>query len=172
MYAMNGVNQMWPRIALWCALSIIASSSSETLAQSRRTDAGAGSGRLSFLSGPGDETQQPAEEMPRSVPQEDNRKDIYERRMSLYGLVTCEDHRREDYRQGRQRAGRSGWRITFGRGRKRHDPYSSRTIVRKHRFWNVQSIRRLCRQLDRYQAGNVARTPTLVPRPWLRRAAT
>jgi len=73
MYAMNGVNQMWPRIALWCALSIIASSSSETLAQSRRTDAGAGSGRLSFLSGPGDETQQPAEEMPRSVPQEDNR---------------------------------------------------------------------------------------------------
>jgi hypothetical protein len=54
-------------------LSIIASNPRDAMAQSNYSDAGAGSGRLSFLSGPGDEAQQPAKETPRSMPPEDNK---------------------------------------------------------------------------------------------------
>jgi hypothetical protein len=70
--AVNDVVQMWLRTALWRALFIIASRS-ETLAQSRCTDAGIDHSRLAFLSEPRDETKQPAEETPRSAPQEDSK---------------------------------------------------------------------------------------------------
>jgi hypothetical protein len=116
-------------------LFVIATSPPDAVAQSRYSGAGVGNIRLSFLSRPKSETQQPAEQTPRSIPAEDNRNfdgvDVYERRMSLYGVATCEDRRREDHRQRRQRAGRSGRHVTFGRGRKRHDPYRGRTVVRK-----------------------------------------
>jgi hypothetical protein len=72
MNAVNDVIQMWLRTALWCALFIIASNASDTLAQSRRTDAVLGNSRISFLSEP-DEAEQPVEETPRSTPQEDNK---------------------------------------------------------------------------------------------------
>ena len=72
MNAVNDVVRMWLRTALWCALFIIASRA-ETLAQSRNSDAGIGHSRLSFLSEPRDETGQPAEETPRSAPQQDNK---------------------------------------------------------------------------------------------------
>jgi hypothetical protein len=71
--AVNDVIHMWLRTALWCALFIIASNPSDTLAQSRRTDAVLGNSRISFLSEPRDEAEQPAEETPRSTPQEDNK---------------------------------------------------------------------------------------------------
>jgi hypothetical protein len=72
MNAVNDVVRMWLGTALWCALFIMASRA-ETLAQSRHSDAGIGHSQLSFLSEPRDETGQPAEETPRSAPQQDNK---------------------------------------------------------------------------------------------------
>jgi len=69
--AMDDVIQMGLRMALGCALLIIASDLSDALAQSRRTDAAAGGTRLSFLSEPRSEEQRPDEDMPRFTPEED-----------------------------------------------------------------------------------------------------
>jgi hypothetical protein len=80
------------------------------------------------------------------------RVDIHQCRLSAYGLVACKDCRRKNHHQGRQRSGRSGRHVAFGGCRRRHDPYRCRTLVWGYRGWNVQSIRRLCRQLDRDQA--------------------
>jgi hypothetical protein len=71
MGGMNDVIQMRLRMALGCALLIIASDPSDALAQSRHTDAGAGGPRLSFLSEPMSEEQRPDEEMPRATPEEE-----------------------------------------------------------------------------------------------------
>jgi hypothetical protein len=65
---MNDVIQIWLRAALWTALFVISSNPSDTLAQSRYAD-----NRIAFLSAPRDEAQRPAEETPRSTPQEDNK---------------------------------------------------------------------------------------------------
>jgi hypothetical protein len=70
---MNDVIQMELRMALGCALFIIASDRSDALAQSRHADARAGGPRLSFLSEPRSEEQRPDEEMPRATPEEDNK---------------------------------------------------------------------------------------------------
>jgi hypothetical protein len=64
---------MWPKTTLWCALFLVASNPSDTLAQSRSPDAIENNGRIAFLSAPADETKRPPEETPRSVPQEDNK---------------------------------------------------------------------------------------------------
>jgi hypothetical protein len=69
----NAIIQMWLRTALSCALLIIASNPSDTLAHSRGTDAGIGNIRISFLSEPRYEANPPAEETPRPTPQQDNR---------------------------------------------------------------------------------------------------
>jgi hypothetical protein len=53
MNVMNDVNQVWPRITLWCALALIAS----------------GGSAMAFLSEPADDAKPPAEETPRSVPE-------------------------------------------------------------------------------------------------------
>jgi hypothetical protein len=71
--AMNDVIQMGLRMALGCVLLIIASAPSDALAQSRNTDPAAGGPRLSFLSEPRSEEQQPDEDMPRATPEEDNK---------------------------------------------------------------------------------------------------
>ena len=71
--AMNDVIQMRLRMALGCALLIIASAPSDALAQSRNTDPRAGGPRLSFLSEPRSEEQQPDQDMPRATPEEDNK---------------------------------------------------------------------------------------------------
>jgi hypothetical protein len=73
MSAMNDVIQMGLRMALGCALLMIASDPSDALARSRLTDARAGGPRLSFLSEPRSEEQRPDEDMPRATPEEDNR---------------------------------------------------------------------------------------------------
>jgi hypothetical protein len=73
MGGMNDVIQMRLRVALGCALWIIASNPSDALAQSRHTDARASGPRLSFLSEPRSEELQPDEEMPRATPEEDNK---------------------------------------------------------------------------------------------------
>jgi hypothetical protein len=73
MGGMNDVIQMRLRVALGCALWIIASNPSDALAQSRHTDARASGPRLSFLSEPRSEEQRPDEEMPRATPEEDNK---------------------------------------------------------------------------------------------------
>jgi hypothetical protein len=70
---MNDVIQMGLRMALGCALLIIASAPSDALAQSRHTDPRAGGARLSFLSEPRSEEQRPDEDMPRATPEEDNK---------------------------------------------------------------------------------------------------
>jgi hypothetical protein len=67
----NAMIQMWLRTALSCALLIIASSLSNSQAQSRGTDAGTSNIKMSFLSAPRDEAKPPAEEIPRAIP--DNR---------------------------------------------------------------------------------------------------
>jgi hypothetical protein len=54
-------------------LFVISSNPSDTLAQSRHTDAGIGNARIASLSAPRDEAQRPAEETPHSTPQEDNK---------------------------------------------------------------------------------------------------
>jgi hypothetical protein len=69
----NGMIQMWLRTALSCGLLVMASSPSETLAQSRDTDAVGGKIRMAFLSAPRDEVAGPPEETPRAMPQENNR---------------------------------------------------------------------------------------------------
>jgi hypothetical protein len=77
--AMNDVIQTGLRMALGCALLVIASDPCDALAQSRHTDARAGGPELSFLSEPRSEEreereeQQPDEDMPRATPQEDNK---------------------------------------------------------------------------------------------------
>jgi hypothetical protein len=71
--AMNDVIQMGMRMALGCALLIIASDLSGALAQSRHTDPAGASSRLSFLSEPRSEEQRPDEDMPRGTPEEDNK---------------------------------------------------------------------------------------------------
>jgi hypothetical protein len=68
---MSDVIQMSIRAEFWCALIVIATSTPDAVAQPRYSDAG--NVRLSFLSRPKDETQQPAEQMPSSMPPEDNR---------------------------------------------------------------------------------------------------
>ena len=69
----NGMLQVWLRTALSCGLLVIASNPSDTLAQSRDTEAGIGNIRMAFLSAPRDEATRPPEEAPRAMPQEDNR---------------------------------------------------------------------------------------------------
>jgi hypothetical protein len=69
----NGMIQMWLRTALSCGLLVMASNPSETLAQSRDTDAVGGNVRMAFLSAPRDEVVGPPEEIPRAMPQENNR---------------------------------------------------------------------------------------------------
>jgi hypothetical protein len=71
--AMNDVIQMGLRTALWCALFIIASDTSDALAQSRHADAGAGGPRLSFLSEPRREEQRLDDDMPHPAPEDDNK---------------------------------------------------------------------------------------------------
>jgi hypothetical protein len=74
MHDMNDVIPMWlMRAAFWCTLLIIAANPPCVLAQSRQTDAGVGNARWAFLSGPKEETQQPADETPSSMQQEDNK---------------------------------------------------------------------------------------------------
>jgi hypothetical protein len=70
---MSDVIQMSMRTAFWCALFVIATNMPDAVAQPRYSDAAVGNVRLSFLSRPEGETQQPAEQMPRSIPPEDNR---------------------------------------------------------------------------------------------------
>jgi len=70
---MNDVIHMRLRMALGCALLIIASDPSDALAQSRHIDARSGGPRLSFLSEPRSEEQRPDEEMSRATPEEDNK---------------------------------------------------------------------------------------------------
>jgi hypothetical protein len=69
---MRDVIQMSMRAAFWCGLFVIATSPPDAVAQSRYSGAGVGNVRLSFLSRPKSETQQPAEQTPRSMPPEDN----------------------------------------------------------------------------------------------------
>jgi hypothetical protein len=73
MGGMNDVIQTGLRMALGCALLVIASDPSDALAQSRHTDARAGGPRLSFLSEPRSEEPRPDEETPRATPEEDNK---------------------------------------------------------------------------------------------------
>ncbi len=69
----NGMIQMWLRTALSCGFLVIVSNPSDTLAQSRDTDAGIGNIRMAFLSAPRDEATRLPEETPRSMPQGDHR---------------------------------------------------------------------------------------------------
>jgi hypothetical protein len=73
MSGMNDVIRTGLRMALGCALLIIASDPSDALAQSRDTDARTGGPRLSFLSEPRSEEQRPDEEMPRATLEDDNK---------------------------------------------------------------------------------------------------
>jgi hypothetical protein len=71
MNIMNDVIQIWLRTALWCALLIIASNPSATMARSHHADARFDNTRIAFLSG-SDNARRPAEEAPGS-PQQDSR---------------------------------------------------------------------------------------------------
>ena len=73
MNSVDGTIQMRSGKALACALLIMASNPSETLAQSRRTDPDLGSFKTSFLSEPRDEAARPAEVPPGSAPLQNNR---------------------------------------------------------------------------------------------------
>jgi len=69
---MSGVIKLWPiRAGLWCALFILASNLSDVIARSQPIATEAGGTNLSFLSGPEDQTQKPAEETPPWMSQED-----------------------------------------------------------------------------------------------------
>src|SRR5439155_26340272 len=69
----NGMLEVWLRTGLSCGLLVIASNPSDTLAQSRDTEAGIGNIRMAFLSAARDEATRPPEEAPRAMPHEDNR---------------------------------------------------------------------------------------------------
>ena len=72
---MSAVNviEMWLRAALWCGLFGILPNPSDALAGSRRTNAGIGDGRISFLSEPRDEPTRPAEETLTPAPQDESK---------------------------------------------------------------------------------------------------
>ncbi len=69
----NGMIQGWLGTALSCGLLVIASYPSAALARSRDTDAGIANTRMAFLSAPREEAARPLEEIPRVMPQVDNR---------------------------------------------------------------------------------------------------
>jgi hypothetical protein len=71
MHPLNGIIQSWLRATLAYAL-IVGSIPSDTLAQSRRGDAGIGTVKMSFLSQPRDDAERPAELAPRSTAPQDN----------------------------------------------------------------------------------------------------
>jgi hypothetical protein len=73
MNSRNGIVQLWLKTALSCGLLVIASNPSDALAQSRDADARIANTRMAFLSAPRDEARPPLEEIPRAVPQADNR---------------------------------------------------------------------------------------------------
>jgi hypothetical protein len=67
-------HSMWlMRATCWCAVFLFASHAAGAMARSHRNDPDAGGAKLSFLSGPEKETQQPATETPPPTPQDDNR---------------------------------------------------------------------------------------------------
>jgi hypothetical protein len=59
------------RALLWCALFVMASNASPTLAQSRQADKAIADGRIAFLSGAADDRPQPAEATPPPAPAPD-----------------------------------------------------------------------------------------------------
>src|ERR1700730_5591037 len=115
------------RATCWCAVFLFASNAANAMARSHRDDAKAGGAKLSFLSGPEKQTEQPAPETPPATPQDGNR--------NFDGLWTFTS-------AGCTDTGSLPARIFGG---KRHDPYRSRAIVGKYRFRDIQSIRRLFR---------------------------
>jgi hypothetical protein len=156
MNAANDVIQQWLRAALWCALSAVASNPSGATAQPQGADAGVSHSRISFLSGPRDEATRPAEETPRAAPLEESN--------NFDGAWTFTS-------AGCRRTGSLPAMIVGGKiiikggsgqvdpdgtlhsvGAQRYDPDRSWTVVRKYGGRNIQSIRRLCRPLDRDQA--------------------
>lgn len=69
----NDIIQPWLRVALWCALSALASNPSSAMGEPKGSDAGIDrSSRIAFLSEPRDGTSRPAEEPPPAAPQEEN----------------------------------------------------------------------------------------------------
>ena len=61
------------RATCWCAVFLFASNAANAMARSHRDDAKAGGAKLSFLSGPEKQTEQPAPETPPATPQDGNR---------------------------------------------------------------------------------------------------
>jgi len=65
---------MWlMRATCWCAAFLLASSAADATDRSHRNDLAAGAAKLSFLSGPEKETQQPETEATPPASQDDNR---------------------------------------------------------------------------------------------------
>src|SRR5947209_3280869 len=154
------------RAAFWCALFALVSNSPHAMARSQHTETQASGAELAFLSGSKDEVQPPAEATPSSLPKDDGTNFDGAWTFASAGcpytgsLPAKIVGGKIVIRGGSGHVDPDGTLHSVGAG-KRHDPYGLRTIVRKYRFWNVQPIRRLYRQLDCHQAGNVARPPTV-----------